>query len=135
DYAYTGGDETGNLEKLKDKRVAVVGTGATGIQVAPMVAKYAKHLYVVQRTPAAVDARNNRPTDPAWWQSLTPGWWERRSENFDGFLFGVPQKEDLVNDGWTSAWAKFSSAAAADLAEGGKDGLSIKQRVDYEKMG
>ena len=33
DYDYTGGDTTGNLHKLGDKRVAIIGTGATAIQV------------------------------------------------------------------------------------------------------
>ncbi len=32
DYDYTGGDTTGNLHKLRDKRVAVIGTGATAVQ-------------------------------------------------------------------------------------------------------
>ena len=46
DYDYTGGDSTGGLDKLSDKRVALVGTGATGIQVTPFIARHAKHLYV-----------------------------------------------------------------------------------------
>ncbi len=32
------------------KRVGVIGTGSTGIQIIPLVAKQAKHLYVFQRT-------------------------------------------------------------------------------------
>ena len=32
DYEYTGGDHNGGLENLADKRVAVIGTGATAIQ-------------------------------------------------------------------------------------------------------
>lgn len=32
DYGYTGGDNGGGLTGLKDKRVAVIGTGATGKQ-------------------------------------------------------------------------------------------------------
>ena len=35
DYNYTGGDTTGNLHKLADKRVAIIGTGATAIQCVP----------------------------------------------------------------------------------------------------
>jgi cation diffusion facilitator CzcD-associated flavoprotein CzcO len=34
------------------KRVAVIGTGATGVQAIPMIALQAKHLTVFQRTPA-----------------------------------------------------------------------------------
>ena len=55
DYEYTGGDSGGGLDKLADKRVAVVGTGASGIQVIPFLGEYAKHLYVFQRTPSTVD--------------------------------------------------------------------------------
>jgi len=62
DYEYTGGDTTGNLHKLADKRVAIIGTGATAVQCVPYLAKYAKQLFVLQRTPATVDERRNRPT-------------------------------------------------------------------------
>src|SRR5579885_3829784 len=51
DYAYTGGDSEGNLTKLADKRVGIIGTGATAIQSVPHLGRWAKHLYVFQRTP------------------------------------------------------------------------------------
>jgi cyclohexanone monooxygenase len=35
DYAYTGGNSEGNLDRLKEKRVAIIGTGATSIQCVP----------------------------------------------------------------------------------------------------
>ncbi|WP_104161032.1 NAD(P)/FAD-dependent oxidoreductase [Arthrobacter sp. ZGTC212] len=102
DYGYTGGDQFGNLHKLADKKVAVVGTGATGIQVVPMVARDAEELLVFQRTPSSVDVRDNRPTDPAWAASLTPGWQQERMENFLAVVSGEPVEQDLVRDGWTS---------------------------------
>src|SRR5262249_31570814 len=60
DYDYTGG-EYGSplLHGLEDKNVAILGTGATAIQAVPSLAKYAKHLYVIQRTPSQVDERPN----------------------------------------------------------------------------
>ena len=64
DYGYTSGDEDGNLTGLKDKRVGVIGTGATALQVVPKVALWAQQLLVFQRTPSSVDERGNRPTDP-----------------------------------------------------------------------
>src|ERR1700757_4369548 len=64
DYNYTGGDTTGNLHKLANKRVAIIGTGATAVQCVPYLAKDAQHLYVFQRTPSSVDERGNGPTDP-----------------------------------------------------------------------
>lgn len=101
DYGYTRGDSTGGLTGLADKRVGVVGTGATGIQVVPVVAEYAKHLYLFQRTPASVDERNNCPTDMEWAKSLEPGWQYERDENFCAIMAGMDVKEDLVNDKWT----------------------------------
>lgn len=114
DYAYTGGDSTGGLTGLADKRVAVIGTGATAIQVVPYVARDAQHLYVVQRTPSGVDERGNRPTDAEWWNSLEPGWQRRRRDNFVALTTGVPQDEDLVQDGWTDAVRKLGSFLGTD---------------------
>src|SRR5690606_16815600 len=70
DYDYTGGDTNGGLVKLRDKRVGVIGTGATAIQCIPHLGQPAERLYVFQRTPSSVDARKNAPTDPAWAASL-----------------------------------------------------------------
>ena len=95
DYDYTGGDANGGLDKLADKRVALVGTGATGVQLVPHLGRDAKHLYVFQRTPSSVDERGNVPTDPEWAKSLQPGWQEERKRNFhswspfEGVVFGA----------------------------------------------
>ncbi len=61
DYAYTGGDSNGALEGLSDKRVGIIGTGATAVQVVPHVAASAGELFVFQRTPSSIDVRANRP--------------------------------------------------------------------------
>jgi cation diffusion facilitator CzcD-associated flavoprotein CzcO len=102
DYAYTGGTPKGGLIGLADKRVAVVGTGATGLQVIPHLGADAKELVVFQRTPSTVDVRDNRPTDPDWAASLKPGWQRERMENFLAVLAGEPVAESLVQDGWTA---------------------------------
>lgn len=103
DYGYTGGDANGGLVGLADKRVGLVGTGATAIQVVPHLGRDARHLYVFQRTPSSVDVRGNRPTDPAWAGSLTAGWQRRRRDNFLSVVTGEPVEEDLVADGWTGS--------------------------------
>ncbi|KAK3684403.1 hypothetical protein LTR37_020309 [Vermiconidia calcicola] len=46
------------------KRVAVVGAGATAVQVIPIVAHSAKHLTVFQRTPNYVIPSRNHPLTP-----------------------------------------------------------------------
>ena len=43
------------------KRVAVIGTGSSGIQSIPIIAEQAQHLYVFQRTPNYSVPANNRP--------------------------------------------------------------------------
>ncbi|MDO8432102.1 MAG: NAD(P)/FAD-dependent oxidoreductase [Candidatus Binatus sp.] len=107
DYAYTGGDTTGNLHKLADKKVAVIGTGATAVQCVPYLAQYAQHLYVFQRTPSSVDERLNHPTDPEWVKTLAPGWQKRRMNNFNAAVdftdlsHGGKLEPDQVGDGWT----------------------------------
>ena len=64
DYHYTGGDCMGGLTGLKDKRVGIIGTGATAVQCVPHVGAGAKELYVFQRTPSSVDVRNDRRRIP-----------------------------------------------------------------------
>lgn len=104
DYGYTGGDSDGGLDGLKDKRVAVIGTGATAVQCVPHLGASAAQLYVFQRTPSSIDLRNNQPTDPDWMAAQKPGWHDTRRRNFESLLAGVPVKKDLVNDGWTEAF-------------------------------
>ena len=103
DYEYTGGDPNGApLDKLKDKRVAIIGTGATSVQCVPHLARAAKELFVFQRTPSSVDVRANVPIDPQWFEGIaTPGWQQRWLENFTDNQAGGAAEEDLVMDGWT----------------------------------
>jgi len=108
DFDYTGGDNKGHLHKLADKRVAIIGTGATAIQCVPHLGASAKLLYVFQRTPSAVDLRHNKPTDVDWFSSLTPGWQHRRRQNFDAVLNGRPFEVDEVADGWSDMGRKLA---------------------------
>ena len=134
DYAYTGGDSNGGLTGLKDKRVAVIGTGATAVQCVPHLAAGAKELYVFQRTPSSIDVRNNRPTDPAWAASLQPGWQQARMDNFNILVSGGFQDEDLVNDGWTDIIRNLGVIARLRKGEGGHDPAELVQLADFKKM-
>ena len=107
DYGYTGGTAEGDLDKLTDKRIAVIGTGATAVQCVPHLSASAKHLYVCQRTPSSIDVRDNRPTDQEWAADLKPGWQRERMDNFNALVSGQPQEIDLVDDGWTSLIGKM----------------------------
>jgi cyclohexanone monooxygenase len=135
DYDYTGGDARGSLDKLSDKRVGIIGTGATAVQVVPNLAASAAQLFVFQRTPSSIDVRANRPTDPEWAASLEPGWQKRRSENFTVLTSGGMAAEDLVMDGWTDIIGKLL-ARLAERKDGTVTGdlASILELADFDKM-
>lgn len=60
DYAYTGAA----LEHLADKRVAIIGTGATAVQCVPHLARACRELYVFQRTPPRSTSGTTGPPIP-----------------------------------------------------------------------
>ena len=101
DYDYTGGDQEGRLDKLVNKRVAIIGTGATGVQCIPHLGASAEYLYVFQRTPSSVDARNNSKTDPNWAASLEPGWQAKRQQRLAESMMGGVIHPEFEDDGWT----------------------------------
>ena len=102
DYDYTGGDPSGApLTKLGDKRVGIIGTGATAVQCIPHLAKACGELFVFQRTPSSIDIRNNHEIDPDWFRTLEPGWQAEWLMNFTTLQTGGFVDEDLVKDGWT----------------------------------
>ena len=140
DYGYTGGDSYGGLTNLKDKRVGIIGTGATAVQAIPHLGEWAKELYVFQRTPSSVDFRNNAETDPEWAASLTPGWQARRQANFNILVAGGDQDEDLVHDGWTDIFRNLTGVAVREVSRRLGRPLSAEERselmelADYRKM-
>ena len=105
DYEYTGGGPHQPLTRLADKVVALIGTGASGIQCLPPLAESAEHVYVFQRTPSAVGERGNRPTGRDFAQGLGPGWQRARMDNLQSIILGRPVEVDQVDDGWTHHWA------------------------------
>ncbi|MEX1103418.1 MAG: NAD(P)/FAD-dependent oxidoreductase, partial [Dehalococcoidia bacterium] len=134
DYDYTGGNSEGGMTKLGDKRIAIIGTGATAIQAVPRVAQYAKHLYVFQRTPSSVDLRGNKPTDPEWWTSLQPGWQRQRRDNFGGILAGQDFEVDLVDDAWTDIFKHVMRAPKTDEPMTPQQMGELIELADFKKM-
>jgi cation diffusion facilitator CzcD-associated flavoprotein CzcO len=49
---------------LSGARIALIGTGSSGVQAAPELAAIAEHLYVLQRTPTFTYPSPNGPLDP-----------------------------------------------------------------------
>ncbi|MGE0829588.1 MAG: flavin-containing monooxygenase, partial [Hyphomonadaceae bacterium] len=118
DYRYTGGNESdGRLVNLKDKRVGIIGTGASAIQIVPEVAKWAKQFYVFQRTPSTVYRRDNCETPPDWIDMSKPGWQDERRVNFQRIISGTRQDVDLVNDGWTAIRGDLATYKPNEIAE------------------
>ncbi|HIL97415.1 MAG: NAD(P)/FAD-dependent oxidoreductase [bacterium] len=140
DYDYTGGDSSGNLTNLKNKRVGIIGTGATAVQCVPHLGEWAGELKVFQRTPSSVDVRNNRPTEPDWANSLQSGWQNKRMENFNVLVSGGDQDEDLVADGWTDIFRNLTGIAAKQASRKlgrrltGKEKGRLMVMADYKKM-
>ncbi len=131
DYDYTGGDPKGGLmTRLADKRVAIIGTGATSVQAVPHLARACKELLVVQRTPSSIDVRANQPIDPEWFASIaTPGWQTRWLENFTANQAGGNAEVDLVMDGWTDLSRRIRSKIMQLPPE---DRVPMKMLAAYE---
>ena len=134
DYDYTGGGPDGNLDKLSDKVVGMIGTGATAIQCVPFLGEGAKQLYVFQRTPSTVDVRGNSPTDPEWAKGLDEGWQKERMENFNALISGVPQEVDLVDDGWTDLIGKMMSNFQKARQGENMNVAEVMEMANFEKM-
>jgi cyclohexanone monooxygenase len=136
DYDYTGGDTAGGLTRLGDKRIGVIGTGATAVQCIPHLGEAAQHLYVFQRTPSSIDERGNRPTDSEWVKTLEPGWQQRRIDNFSILVSGGFQEVDLVRDGWTDIIRNLSGMVDRSGGPGGSpEELAAQvELADFQKM-
>jgi cation diffusion facilitator CzcD-associated flavoprotein CzcO len=140
DYDYTGGDNAGGLTGLADKRVGIIGTGATAVQCVPHLGASAQELFVFQRTPSSVDVRNNRETPPDFADSMEPGWQYRRMENFNRLVTGADEEVDLVHDGWTDIFRNLTGIAAKTAAQKlgrrltSAEKARLMEMADYKKM-
>lgn len=139
DYAYTGGDAAGApMDRLADKRVGIIGTGATAVQCIPHLARDAAELFVFQRTPSSIDVRANHPLDPEQLAELGPGWQREWLLNFATLQTGGFADEDLVKDGWTDISQRIRDRVVAEVTGGAEFTPETVQRAfeesDDEKM-
>ncbi|MCB1251251.1 MAG: NAD(P)/FAD-dependent oxidoreductase [Acidimicrobiales bacterium] len=140
DYDYTGGSPDGApMDKLADKRVGIIGTGATAVQCIPQLARDAAELFVFQRTPSSIDVRNNHEIDPEWFATLGPGWQREWLFNFATLQTGGFADEDLVKDGWTDIAQRIRDRVIAEMSKPGAEvGPDLIARAfsdsDDEKM-
>jgi cyclohexanone monooxygenase len=136
DYDYTGGTCEGNLTGLKDKRVAIIGTGATAVQCIPHLGEWSKELFVFQRTPSSCDVRKNAPTSPEWVKKLQPGWHKKRVENFNVMVSGGYAEKDEVGDGWTDIFRDITNRKdlKPDLVLSKEEKDLLNELADFQKM-
>jgi len=140
DYEYTGGNPAGMpLTGLADKRVGIIGTGATSVQCIPQLARDAQELFVFQRTPSSIDVRNNQPIDPRDFAALGEGWQKEWAINFATLQTGGFTEVDLVKDGWTDIAQRIRDRVVAEMSVPGVEfGPETVKRAfdesDDEKM-
>jgi len=77
------------------KRVAVIGTGSTGIQAIPVIAAQAAHLTVFQRTPNYSIPCRNRPMTAEYEQSWKSVYPERRQQQKLSRVGVLTQSKDV----------------------------------------
>lgn len=134
DYGYTGGNPAGEpMTNLADKRVGIIGTGATSVQCIPALGRDSKELYVFQRTPSSIDVRNNHPIDPEWFASLGPGWQQKWLTNFATLQTGGFAEEDLVHDGWTDISKRIRDRVIS-MMQAGADSTATSASFGPEMM-
>ncbi len=97
------------------QRVAVVGTGATGVQAVPEIAKQAGHVWVFQRTPNYDVPNRNRPLEPDYAAEVKGSYkelWEKARASGFGLPYQVaersavdysPEERERI---FEAAWAK-----------------------------
>ncbi|MGW7073519.1 flavin-containing monooxygenase [Streptomyces sp. NPDC054855] len=134
DYGYTGGTPEGGMRGLAGKRVGVVGTGATGVQVIPMLAADAGHLYVFQRTPSAVDVRGQQRMTPQEVGADRTGWAGERRENFLRICSGEEADQDLVADRWTASAGLLEKLLPSFRRHGEPDFEAAYEVADHATM-
>ncbi|HXG42631.1 MAG TPA: NAD(P)/FAD-dependent oxidoreductase [Dehalococcoidia bacterium] len=105
------------------QRVAVIGTGATGVQVVPEVAQQAQHVYVFQRTPNYNIPGRNRPLDPDYVRELKANYkqiWDKARQSWGGFpwepattsALSVPpeERQRVFEERWARGGLSFTQA-------------------------
>ena len=99
-----------------DKRVGLIGTGSTGIQIGPVVAEQCKHLTVFQRTPAYSIPSGNRPMDAEYERDWKENYADRRAKMLEMWAASLTQptsplsihdvtpeeRERILEDAWHS---------------------------------
>ena len=135
-------------------KVAVIGTGSSGIQSIPLIAEQAGHVTVFQRTPNYAVPAGNRPLDPHELSEVKSRYGEIRAASWKGFT-ALPfkpagrsalavsddERDQVYEDWWLNHGLAFQGAfadllfdaeanrTAADFVRG-----KIRELVDDEEV-
>ncbi|KAL3427218.1 hypothetical protein PVAG01_00727 [Phlyctema vagabunda] len=114
---------------MKDKRVAVIGTGASGVQCIQEIAPVVKHLTVLQRTPNLCLPMHQHKLDPAAQAAEKANgtyeeYFKLRRETFGGFHFDFlkrsghddtpEQQREVYEKAWQGGGFRFWLAIYED---------------------
>ncbi len=140
---------------LAGKRVGVIGTGATGIQVVQTVAPIVSELKVFQRTPQYAAPMNNWKFDDAErakWRAMAPDLKHRVHTTFTGFDFtldngswhdATPEErlkllEEIWADGslrfWTGTYPEILTDAKVNAEVSEFVRAKIRAKIDDPKL-
>ena len=110
------------------RRVGVIGTGATAVQVIPEVAKEAAHVYVFQRTPNHCIPGQNRKISPEEMAEIKRNYkqiWQKMRANRAGFPYNPSNRSALetppeerwriYEEAWQRGGLGFGQETFADL--------------------
>lgn len=130
DYDATGGSpDAPRLDRLVDKRVALIGTGPTAVQCLPHLAETAKRLFVFQRTPASIYPQLNRSLHMGELQKSL-GWQSKLRTCFHKIRDGDCDQTDSIRDGWTRIAAERCDYLSLGISDEDVDLLQMEQVRD-----
>jgi len=127
---------------FEGKRVAVLGTGSSGIQAMPEIAKEADHVTVLQRTPQFAFPAANRPITKEEMADARSNWEDTKAKmlaNFGGFPFdnhertaaeATPEeREAFYEELWERGSFKFFLDLYTDIAMSEEANASLSDFV------
>lgn len=110
------------------REVGVIGTGSSGIQAIPIIAKQAKHLYVFQRTPNYSMPARNAPLESKYVEEVLANYEQRREtsrysdagtpfppSNKSTFEVSNEERNSMFEEGWKRGGINSLSYAFNDF--------------------
>lgn len=118
------------------KRVAVIGTGSSGVQAIPVIAEDAEHLYVFQRSAAYSIPSGNRPYRPGEFEKAKAEYPELRARarnspigatRFGGALVATPPPDQKILEATEERrWAEIEEWGWRGLTRWSDVGMSME---------